>query len=68
MIEWSVGIRIGQLVAPLEERVKGVIEGLRAERNLIFIFDVGAPGNNIVAADRTLDLTTVVVQRLQASQ
>lgn len=54
-----------ELVAPLEERVKGVIEGLRAERNLMFIFDVGAPGNNIVAADRTLDLTAVVVQRLQ---
>ena len=57
-----------ELVAPLEERVKGVIEGLRAERNLLFIFDVGAPGNNIVAADRTLDLTAIVVQRLQASQ
>lgn len=57
-----------ELVAPLEERVKGVIEGVRAERNLLFIFDVGAPGNNIVAADRTLDLTSVVVQRLQTSQ
>ncbi len=57
-----------ELVAPLEERVKGVIEGLRAERNLLFIFDVGAPGNNVVAADRTLDLTTVVVQRLQTTQ
>jgi hypothetical protein len=39
-------------VAPLEERVKGVIEGVRAERNLLFIFDVGAPGNNVVAARR----------------
>lgn len=57
-----------ELVSPLEERVKGVIEGLRAERNLLFIFDVGAPGNNIVAADRALDLTAVVVQRLQAAQ
>jgi outer membrane protein len=54
-----------ELVAPLEERVKGVIEGLRAERNLAFIFDVGAPGNNIVAADRVLDLTALVIQRLQ---
>ena len=54
-----------ELVGPLEERVKGIIEGLRAERNLAFIFDVGAPGNNIVAADRTLDLTALVVQRLQ---
>lgn len=55
-----------ELVAPLEERVKGVIEGIRAERNLLFIFDVGAPGNNVIAADRSLDLTAVVVQRLQA--
>jgi outer membrane protein len=54
-----------ELVAPLEERVKGVIEGIRAERNLLFIFDVGAPGNNVIAADRALDLTAVVVQRLQ---
>jgi hypothetical protein len=42
-----------------------VIEGIRAERNLLFIFDVGAPGNNVIAADRSLDLTAVVVQRLQ---
>lgn len=56
-----------ELVAPLEERVKGVIEGLRAERNLAFVFDVGAPGNNIVAADRALDLTALVIQRLQAA-
>lgn len=55
-----------ELVAPLEERVKGIIEGIRAERNLLFIFDVGAPGNNIIAADRALDLTAVVVQRLQS--
>jgi outer membrane protein len=57
-----------ELLAPLQQRVTAVIEGLRAERNLLFIFDVGAPGNNIVAVDRTLDLTNVVVQRLQAPQ
>jgi outer membrane protein len=56
-----------ELVSPLEERVKGVIEGLRAERNLWFIFDVGAPGNNVVAADKSLDLTAIVVQRLQGA-
>lgn len=51
-----------QLIAPLEDRVRGVIEGLRAERNLAFIFDV----SNFVTADRALDLTPVVVQRLRA--
>jgi Skp family chaperone for outer membrane proteins len=30
------------------------------------LFDVAAPGNNIVSADPTLDLTTVVIQRLNA--
>lgn len=57
-----------ELVSPLEERVKGVIEGIRAEHNLLFIFDVGAPGNNIVAADRALDLTSMVVQRLRTTR
>ena len=52
-----------ELVAPLEERVRAVIEGIRAERNLSFVFDV----TNFVTADRTLDLTAVVVQRLQSS-
>lgn len=57
-----------ELVAPLEERVKAVIEGLRAERNLAIIFDIAAPGNGIIAADRSLDLTAVVIQRLRQSQ
>ena len=56
------------LLGPLQERVRSVIEGLRAERNLAFIFDLGAPGNNILAADSGLDLTTVVIQRLNAGQ
>ena len=57
-----------ELVSPLEDRVKAVIEGLRAERNIGIVFDVAAPGGGIVAADPSLDLTAVVVQRLKASQ
>ncbi len=54
-----------ELVSPLEERIQNVIDGVRAERNVAVIFDVAAQGNNIVSADRTLDLTPIVVQRLQ---
>ncbi len=54
-----------ELVAPLEERIQTVIDGVRAERNIAVIFDVAAQGNSIVSADRTLDLTPLVVQRLQ---
>ncbi len=56
-----------QLVAPIEDRVKGVIEGVRAERNLGLIFDASAAGSNIIAADRTLDLTATILQRLRSN-
>jgi outer membrane protein len=58
--------RRGELVAPLEDRIQRVIDGLRAERNLSVVFDVASPGNNIVAADPMLDLTSEIVQRLNA--
>ena len=56
-----------ELVGPIEERVRGVIEGVRAERNIAMIFDTSAQGSNIIAADRTLDLTATVVQRLKTA-
>ena len=56
-----------QLTAPLMQRVTGVIEGVRAEFNYAFVFDVAANGNPIVTADRSLNITSVVIQRLQAA-
>ncbi len=56
-----------ELMAPLEERIQSVIEGIRAERNIAIIFDA-ASGGTIVAADRALDLTASVVQRLTAGK
>jgi len=55
-----------ELLKPLEDRVKAVIEGVRAERNIGIVFDAAAAG--IVAADQSLDLTAVVVQRLKVPQ
>lgn len=55
-----------ELMAPLENRIQRVIEGLRAERNLAAIFDVGSPANNIVSADPSLDLTPIVINRLRS--
>ena len=45
--------------------VRGVIEGIRAERNLSIIFDAGSQTSNIIAADRTLNITDLVIQRLK---
>jgi len=55
-----------ELIGPIERRVQGIIEGLRAERNIMVIFDVSAQGSNIIAADKALDLTPLVLQRLKS--
>ncbi len=52
-----------ELMDPLEQRVRSVLEGIRAERNLAIIFDVATmPG--LAAVDQSIDLTALVVQRL----
>jgi Skp family chaperone for outer membrane proteins len=61
-------VRQRELMEPLQERIRAVIDGLRAERNLGMVFDVSALGNNIMTADPRLDLTTVVVRRLQGGE
>jgi len=57
-----------ELIGPIEDRVRGVIEGVRAERNLSIIFDAGSQNSNIIAADRTLNITDLVIQRLKAKE
>jgi outer membrane protein len=56
-----------ELVAPLQQRIQTVIDGIRAERNLAVIFDVASPTTSIVSADPALNLTQLVVQRVQSS-
>ena len=57
-----------ELLQPLQVRINAVIQGLRAEGNYAVIFDADAPGNNIIAADPLLDVTSKVVARLKQSQ
>ena len=56
-----------ELLAPLQQKVNGVIEAMRAEGGYAFIFDVSTQGGNIVAADRSLDLTDKVIEKLKAT-
>jgi Skp family chaperone for outer membrane proteins len=55
-----------QLTAPIMARVTAVIEGIRAEFNYSMIFDASAQNGGLVSADRTLDISQLVIQRLQA--
>jgi len=56
-----------ELLEPLQTRVQAVVEGVRAEMNYAVIFDVAAMGGAMVAADRSLDITQIVIQRLTAT-
>ena len=52
-----------ELIGPIEERVRTVIDGIRAEKNFCLVFDVGRSG--ILSMDPTLDITAIIVQRLK---
>ena len=57
-----------ELLQPIQARINAVIQGMRAEGNYAVIFDADAPGNNIIAADPSLDVTSKVLARLKQSQ
>lgn len=57
-----------ELMAPIQARINGVIQGLRAEGNYAVIFDADAQGGSIVAADPGLNLTAKVLLRLRTAQ
>lgn len=57
-----------ELIAPLEQRIQTVIDGVRAERNIQVVFDVANPNSTIISADPARDLTSLVIRRLQGTE
>jgi outer membrane protein len=55
-----------ELLQPIQSRVNDVIEGIRAEGGYGIIFDVGANNGLIVAADKSLDLTQKVIDKIKS--
>lgn len=55
-----------ELLAPLMQRIGGVIEAVRAEGGYAMIFDAAA-GGVIVSADPALDVTEQVLAKLRAA-
>ena len=54
-----------ELLAPIQQRVNTIIQGIRAEGNYALILDADSPGNPIISADPALNITAKVLQRLQ---
>ena len=65
-LQQKAATRERELLDPIHTTVNSVIEGVRAAGNYAVIFDVSAPNNGIVTADKALDLTPRVIQQLKA--
>ncbi len=66
-LDTNMSRRESELSGPIMQRVNAVIEGVRAECNIGMVFDAAAQGGGLITADRALDLSAVVIQRLQAA-
>ena len=54
-----------ELVKPIMDQIRKVLDEIRQEDGYAFILDAGADGGGIVAADRNLDITEKVISRLK---
>jgi outer membrane protein len=60
--------RQAELVRPIMEQVQKIIEQIRTEENYSMIFDVGSQASVVVAADKSLDITSKVLTRLKTAK
>jgi outer membrane protein len=65
LLEVQMQQRQSELVQPMMNQIREVLDALRKEEGYAFIFDVGTNGSPIVAADSTMNLTEKVVSRLK---
>lgn len=65
LLEAQMQQRQGELVQPMMNQIREVLESMRKEEGFAFILDVGASSNVIVAADTTLNVTDKVISRLK---
>ncbi|MHB1328397.1 MAG: OmpH/Skp family outer membrane protein [Gemmatimonadales bacterium] len=64
-LQTKLGSRQQELMAPMEQRLRAIIDGVRAEENIAVIIDIGAEeSSNIITYDRSLDITLRIAQRL----
>ena len=67
-IQQKAAARERELLDPIQSKVSTLIESLRAEGGYSMIFDVGGGQSGIVAADKSLDLTQQLAERLKTSK
>jgi outer membrane protein len=64
-LQQRIATRERELLDPIQTRVVGVIERLRAAGGYAIVFDVSTQANNVVTADKSLDLSEQVIAELK---
>jgi len=65
-LEEQANSRQGELLQPIYDNIRKVLDDVRTDGGYSFIFDVAA-GSFIVSADKNLDITDRVISRLKLS-
>jgi outer membrane protein len=66
-LEQTAQQRQNELVRPIMEQINKLIEQVRAEDGYAYVLDAGSAAGVVVAADKSLDITDKVIQRLKAA-
>ncbi len=64
-LQQRIATRERELLDPIQTRVVAVIERLRAAGGYAMVFDVSSQANNVVTADKSLDLSDQVIAELK---
>jgi outer membrane protein len=64
-LQQRIATRERELLDPIQARVVAVIERLRAAGGYSIVFDVSTQANNVVTADKALDLSDRVIAELK---
>ena len=66
-LEQQAQQRQNELVRPIMEQINKLIEQLRGEEGYAYVLDAGSAAGVVVAADKNLDITDKVIERLKAA-
>jgi outer membrane protein len=61
----QISQRQAELLQPILDQIKLVLEDVRVEMSLSYVFDVSAQGGGIVAVDKNLNISDRVIARLR---
>ena len=67
-LQQRAATRERELLDPIQTRVVGIIERIRASTGYSMVFDVSSQTNTVITADKSLDLSDRVIAELKAAK